>query len=165
MRWPPVPFRRSLAHSRSPPFHPDVMRPPPPRGVPNTFVRHSIVDAASPGTHTQHITFSPCTYMHSAIFTFINALWVLLLLSGVSVATAQNMCHCAASRPCFVFRHPTGHIRNIFLQPFADYVWWCILICGILTIIASAHISTVEQQIDGRPSTAGEPPHCDVFRI
>lgn len=59
--------------------------------------------------------------------------------------------------PCFLFRHPTERIRNIFLQPFTNHVWWCILICGILTILAIAKITHEEQRLLPPPTSPTHP--------
>ncbi|XP_031631205.1 uncharacterized protein LOC116345713 isoform X2 [Contarinia nasturtii] len=53
------------------------------------------------------------------------------------------------SRPCFVFRHPTGLVRNVFLQPFTVNVWYCIIIVGIVVIGATSFISKREKRISG----------------
>lgn len=68
-------------------------------------------------------------------------------------------------RPCFLFRHPTERIRNIFLQPFSNHVWWCILICGIFTILTYSKIAVEEQQID-QESSNGKSANifCFIFK-
>lgn len=48
---------------------------------------------------------------------------------------------CHFTRPCFVFRHPTAMVRNVFLQPFSEYVWYCIVLSGCLIICIAATIS------------------------
>lgn len=147
--------------------HPQTLMPCGRRVTYRTFVRHSSSMVRAPALSPYITSLSPLMYVHAFCDIHVHQRTgtAAVLLSGVSVRPPakydrRNLCDCARCRPCFVFRHPTGHIRNIFLQPFTDYVWWCILICGILTIIASAHISTAEQQIDGHPSSAGELPHC-----
>lgn len=49
-------------------------------------------------------------------------------------------------RPCFVFRHPTALLRNVFLQPFSKYVWCCIVMSGCLVVCITTEISYREMK-------------------
>lgn len=53
-------------------------------------------------------------------------------------------------RPCFVFRHPTGLVRNVFLQPFTDYVWYSLIAAGIVIICVTCLISYLEELNTGK---------------
>lgn len=49
-------------------------------------------------------------------------------------------------RPCFVFRHPTSMVRNVFLQPFTVHVWYCVFVVGIVVIGSTSLISRREEK-------------------
>lgn len=51
-----------------------------------------------------------------------------------------------SQRPCFVFRHPTTMVRNVFLTPFSKYVWYCIVASGCLIICIAVVISYREMK-------------------
>ncbi|XP_059614923.1 ionotropic receptor 75a-like [Phlebotomus argentipes] len=50
-------------------------------------------------------------------------------------------------RPCFIFRHPdtAGLVRNVFLIPFTNYVWICILVVGFFCLIVTSEVISVER--------------------
>lgn len=53
-------------------------------------------------------------------------------------------------RPCFVFRHPTGLVRNVFLQPFNKNVWYCVIVAGFVVIGTTSFISYREAKSSGK---------------
>lgn len=59
----------------------------------------------------------------------------------------KNFQYC---RPCFVFRHPTGLVRNVFLQPFTVNVWYCIIVVGFVVIGTTSFISYREKKSSGK---------------
>lgn len=71
--------------------------------------------------------------------SFLNFLSFFIINIGVCVF-----------RPCFVFRHPTGLVRNVFLQPFTYNVWYCIIIVGIVVIGVTSFISNREKRNSGK---------------
>lgn len=58
-----------------------------------------------------------------------------------------NIIHC---RPCFVFRHPTSLVRNVFLQPLNEQVWYCVIVVGIFVIGITSMISRREEKSTGK---------------
>lgn len=58
--------------------------------------------------------------------------------------------HIQQFRPCFVFRHPTGLVRNVFLQPFTVNVWYCVIVVGIFVIGTTSFISYREANNSGK---------------
>lgn len=53
-------------------------------------------------------------------------------------------------RNCFVFRNPTGSVRNVFLQPFHMNVWYCIIVVGIFVIGTTSFITYLEEKRSGK---------------
>ncbi|XP_055325553.1 uncharacterized protein LOC129579470 [Sitodiplosis mosellana] len=65
------------------------------------------------------------------------------------------------SRPCFVFRHPTGLVGNVFLQPFNIHVWYCVIVVGVFIIGTTSFISKRE----GRNSDVSSGSHSLTNRL
>lgn len=57
---------------------------------------------------------------------------------------------CSIHRNCFVFRHPTGLVRNVFLQPFTVPVWYCVIVAGVFVIATTSFISRREVTYAGK---------------
>lgn len=58
--------------------------------------------------------------------------------------------HVSSFRPCFVFRHPTGLVGNVFLQPFTINVWYCVIVFGVFIIGTTSFISKREGKNSGK---------------
>lgn len=49
------------------------------------------------------------------------------------------------NRPMFIFRHPkTSDVRNGFLKPFSEDIWWLILIFGTICWISLYFAAKIE---------------------